>query len=175
MDKEIASFGTGCFWCTEAIFKQLKGVGKVVSGYSGGEVPNPTYEEVCSGKTGHAEIIQVTFEPKIISYKILLEVFWKVHDPTTLNRQGADVGTQYRSVIFYHSEEQKKEAEKSKIEAQKLFKDPIVTKIEPFTNFYPAEDYHQEFYLKNADQPYCRIVIDPKLQKFKKNFQNLLA
>ena len=158
--REIATFGAGCFWCVEAIFKQLKGVEKVVSGYSEG-----------------AEVIQVTFNPQIISYKNLLEVFWKVHDPTTLNRQGPDVGTQYRSVIFYHSDEQKNQAEESKktLEKQKFYKDPIVTKIVPFENFYLADEYHQEYYLRNSDQPYCRIVIDPKIQKFKKDFSHLLA
>ena len=145
-----------------------------ISGYSGSTKPNPTYEEVCSGSTGHAEVIQVTFDPNIISYKNLLEVFWKVHDPTALNKQGQDTGTQYRSVIFYHDEEQKKLAEESKKRAQKLYQDPIVTKIEPFTNFYPAEGYHQQYYQRNPDQPYCRIIIDPKIQKFKKDFQNLL-
>lgn len=150
MQKEIAIFGAGCFWCTEAIFKQLRGVEKVVSGYSGG-----------------AEVVQITFNPEIISYKNLLEVFWHVHDPTTLNRQGNDIGPEYRSVIFYQNEEQKHEAEKSK-------KETAVTEIIPFESFYPAENYHQDYYLKNPSQPYCRLVIDPKLQKFKKEFQNLL-
>ncbi len=172
--KEVAIFGTGCFWCTEAIFKQLKGVEQIVSGYSGGNIPNPTYQAVCSGTTGHAEVIQITFDPKIITFQNLLEVFFSAHDPTTLNRQGNDVGSQYRSVIFYHDENQKKMAEESKNKTQKLYKDPIVTKIEPFSNFYKAEDYHQEYYLRNTDQPYCRIVIDPKIQKFKKDFQHLL-
>lgn len=171
---EIATFGSGCFWCTEAIFQQLKGVESAVSGYSGGMVKNPTYKEVTTGNTGHAEVIQVTFNPKIISFKELLEVFWKTHDPTTLNRQGADVGTQYRSVIFYHNPEQKKLAEeyKKKLDEANIFKNPIVTEITEFKTFYKAEDYHQEYYDNNKAQPYCNFVITPKIEKFKKVFKN---
>ena len=173
---QVATFGEGCFWCTEAVFQRLNGVVKVESGYSGGTVPNPTYDAVCTGKTGHAEATQITFDPKIISFKELLEVFWKTHDPTTLNRQGADVGTQYRSVIFYHNDEQKKLAEeyKQKLEAEKIWKDPIVTEISPFKNFYKAEDYHQDYYNRNGSQPYCTFVITPKIEKFEKVFKNKL-
>lgn len=174
MAKETATFGAGCFWCTEAIFKELKGVEKVIPGYAGGTMPNPTYAEVCSDTTHHAESVQVTFDPKVISYKDLLNVFWSVHDPTTLNRQGNDVGTQYRSVIFYHNENQKQEAEQSKLEAQKFWKDPIVTPIVPFTNFYPAEDYHKDYYQKNPDAPYCQVVINPKLTHFREKFKDKL-
>ncbi len=173
---ETATFGTGCFWCTETIFEKLKGVESAVSGYSGGTKENPTYKEVCTGNTGHAEVIQVTFDPSIISFKDLLEVFWKTHDPTTLNRQGEDVGTQYRSVIFYHNDEQKKVAEeyKTKLESAKVFKDPIVTEITKFKNFFPAENYHQDYYEQNKSQPYCSFVITPKVEKFKKVFHDKL-
>ena len=173
---QVTTFGEGCFWCTEAVFQRLNGVVKVESGYSGGTVPNPTYDAVCTGKTGHAEATQITFDPKIISFKELLEVFWKTHDPTTMNRQGADVGTQYRSVIFYHNEEQKKLAEeyKQKLEAEKIWKDPIVTEISPFKNFYKAEDYHQDYYNRHGSQPYCTFVITPKIEKFEKVFKNKL-
>lgn len=174
MDKETVTFGTGCFWCTEAIFKQLKGVEKVTSGYAGGIVPNPNYGEVVSGTTGHAEVVQITFNPQVISYQDLLNVFWSVHDPTTLNRQGPDVGTQYRSVIFYHDDEQKKLAEKSKLEAQKLWQDPIVTQIAPFTNFYLAESYHQDYSKKNPHASYCQLVISPKLAYFREKFKDKL-
>ncbi len=169
---EVATFGAGCFWCTEAVFQKLKGVVKVESGYTGGTVPNPSYEAVCTGKTGHAECTQITYDPKIISYKELLEVFWKTHDPTTLNRQGADTGTQYRSVIFYHNDEQKQLAEKYKneLESAKIWSDPIVTEISQFKKFYKAEDYHQDYYNKNGNQPYCSFVITPKIEKFKKVF-----
>ena len=172
---ETATLAGGCFWCMEAIFKRLKGVKKVVSGYTGGNMEKPSYEQVSSGSTGHAEAIQITFDPKIITYKKLLDVFWHLIDPTTLNKQGADVGEQYRSVIFYHDEKQKKEAEESKkkLEESKYYQDPIVTKIEPFTNFYPAEDYHQNYYENHADQPYCKIVIDPKIQKLMLNYPRL--
>lgn len=171
---EIATFGSGCFWCTEAIFQQLKGVESAISGYSGGNVKNPTYNEVCSGQTGHAEVIQVKFNPEIITYTELLEVFWQTHNPTTLNRQGADVGTQYRSVIFYHSNEQKKLAEtlKRKLDEAKIYNDPIVTDITEFDTFYKAEEYHQEYYDNNKAQPYCNFVITPKLDKFKKVFKD---
>ena len=163
--REKATFGAGCFWCIEAVFERLEGVHSVVSGYAGGASPNPTYKEVCAGKSGHVEIAQVTFDPKKISFEQLLEVFWKAHDPTTLNRQGADIGTQYRSVIFYSDEKQKITAEISKREAAKLFDDPIVTAIEPLTRFYEAEAYHQDYYSNNANAPYCRFVIKPKLEK----------
>lgn len=173
---ETATFGAGCFWCVEAIFQDLKGVQSVKSGYSGGHVKNPSYKEVCTGSTGHAEVTQIEFDPSVISFEDLLYVFWRTHDPTTLNRQGADVGSQYRSVIFYHSDKQKEIAEKSKKEtdASDLYSDPIVTQIEPFAEFYPAEDYHQDYYNLNPNQPYCRLVIDPKVQKFKKKFKDKL-
>ena len=173
---DTATFGTGCFWCTEAIFERLKGVIKVTSGYGGGNVPNPTYEEVSTGTTGHAECCQVVFDPSKISYDELLEVFWKTHDPTTLNRQGNDVGTQYRSVIFYHSPEQKEKAEhyKTELDTSGAYSKPIVTAIEPYKNFYSAEDYHQQYYEYNGGQMYCRLVIAPKLDKFEKVFKNKL-
>jgi len=173
---ETATFGSGCFWCTEAIFDRVKGVQSVESGYSGGSVPDPSYEAVCTGKTGHAEVIQVKYDPKITSYDELLEIFWKTHDPTTLNRQGADVGTQYRSVIFYHNDEQKEKAEyyKSKLESSKVWDNPIVTEITPMKKFYKAEDYHQEYYEKNPYQGYCSFVITPKVEKFEKVFKDKL-
>ncbi len=173
---DTATFGSGCFWCTEAIFEQLNGVVEVVSGYSGGTVPNPTYKQVTTGTTGHAEVCQITYDPQIISYDELLEVFWSTHDPTTLNRQGNDVGTQYRSVIFYHNENQKELAEKykRKLDEAKIFPNPIVTEISPFTNFYKAEDYHQNYYELNPEQAYCSFVITPKVEKFKKIFKNKL-
>jgi peptide-methionine (S)-S-oxide reductase len=173
---DTASFGTGCFWCTEAIFQRLNGVIKVSSGYSGGSVPNPTYEEVSTGTTGHAECCQIIYDPSVISYDELLEVFWKTHDPTSLNRQGNDVGTQYRSVIFYHSEEQKEKAEhyKAALNDTGAFNKPIVTSIEPFKNFYSAEDYHQKYFEYNPGQMYCRLVIAPKVEKFEKVFKNKL-
>jgi peptide-methionine (S)-S-oxide reductase len=169
---ETATFGSGCFWCTEAIFLNVDGVHKVESGYAGGKVKNPTYKEVCSGLTGHAEVIQIKYDPKVISYKDVLEIFWKTHDPTTLNRQGADEGTQYRSVIFYHNEEQKRLAEfyKKKLDDEGVFNDPIVTEISPLTNYSKAEDYHQNYYNLNSSAPYCSYVIQPKLEKFKKVF-----
>ena len=173
---EKATFGSGCFWCTEAVFERLNGVKKVVSGYAGGTVENPTYEEVCSGTTGHAEVTQITYDPKIISYDELLEVFWKTHNPTTLNRQGNDVGTQYRSVIFYHSEEQKQLAEKYKEELNKsgAWDRPIVTEISLLTNFFSAEGYHQDYYKNNPNQGYCAFVIAPKVEKFEKVFKDKL-
>jgi len=173
---DTATFGNGCFWCTEAIFQQLEGVIRVTSGYSGGKVPNPTYEQVCSKTTGHAECLNIIYDPKKISFDELLEVFWKTHDPTTLNRQGADVGTQYRSVVFYHDEEQKAKALKYKTELDKsgAFDNPIVTTLEPFTVFYPAEDYHQNYYNNNTSQGYCQFVIRPKLEKFEKVFKSKL-
>jgi peptide-methionine (S)-S-oxide reductase len=173
---DTATFGTGCFWCTEAIFQQLEGVEKVTSGYSGGTVANPTYEQVCSKTTGHAECLNIMYDPKKISFDELLEVFWQTHDPTMLNRQGADVGTQYRSVIFYHNEEQRAKAAKYKTELDKsgAFDNPIVTTLEPFTVFYPAEDYHQNYYNNNTGQGYCQFVIRPKVEKFEKVFKSKL-
>ena len=173
---EKATFGGGCFWCTEAQFQYLDGVTKVESGYAGGTVANPTYEEVCSGTTGHAEVIQVTYDPSKITYDELLEAFWQSHDPTQLNRQGNDVGTQYRSVIFYHNEDQHKKAEyyKEKLAQSGAFDKPIVTEIAPLNNFYEAEDYHQNYYNQNGSQPYCYYVIKPKLEKFKKVFKDRL-
>ena len=172
----VATFGSGCFWCTEAVFQNVEGVEKVESGYSGGKVKNPTYKEVCSGLTGHAEVIQVHYDTAKVSYEELLEIFWKTHDPTTLNRQGADEGTQYRSVVFYHNEEQKKLAEKYKAELDKsgAFDNPIVTEISPYTEFYKAEDYHQNYYNLNGNAPYCSYVIQPKLEKFRKVFKHKL-
>lgn len=169
-------FAGGCFWCTEAIFSELKGVEKVVSGYSGGKVPNPTYNQVCTGSTGHAECTRITYNPEQITFAALLEVFWMTHDPTTLNRQGADSGTQYRSAIFYSDEDQKQEAiaYKAKLEKEKIWENPIVTEITKFEKFYPAEDYHQEYYQNNPNQGYCRIVITPKIEKFKKIFADKL-
>jgi peptide-methionine (S)-S-oxide reductase len=173
---ETATLGGGCFWCVEAIYQDLDGVEKVVSGYAGGSVENPTYQQVCNGTTGHAEVIQVTFDPAVISFKDILYVFFRTHDPTTLNRQGADVGTQYRSAIFYHDEEQQNVAERvlAEIDATDLWPNPIVTEISPFTEFYVAEDYHQNYYKSNRNQPYCRAVIDPKVRKFRKSFKNKL-
>ncbi len=175
-DLETATFGAGCFWCTEAIFQQVKGVISVSSGYSGGKIKNPSYKEVCMGTTGHAEAIQITFNPKVVSYKDLLEIFWQTHDPTTLNKQGADEGTQYRSAIFYHSEEQRTLAEKYKkeLDASKAFANPIVTEITAYTNFYKAEEYHQNYFNLNGSQPYCSYVIQPKLDKFRKVFHTKL-
>ena len=167
---EVATLGGGCFWCLEAVYEEMRGVEKVESGYSGGKVPNPTYRQVCSETTGHAEVVQVTFDPEVVSYGEILEVFFSIHDPTTLNRQGADVGTQYRSAIFYHDEEQKRVAEEviSQIESAGVWDDPIVTEVTPFGEFYVAEDYHQEYFRRNAYQPYCQVVIAPKVAKFRK-------
>ena len=172
MSLEVATLGGGCFWCLEAVFDKLKGVLRVESGYSGGTVPNPTYKQVCTGMTGHAEVVQITFDPAVITFRELLEVFFDIHDPTTLNRQGADVGTQYRSVIFYHSDAQKATAEDliAELEAARVWKSPIVTEVTPFAVFYKAEDYHQEYYHQNQQQPYCRAVIAPKLAKFAQHF-----
>ena len=168
----IATFGNGCFWCTEAIFQQLKGVSEVLPGYTGGAVKNPSYKEVCTGTTGHAEVIQITFDPSVISYRELLDVFFYTHDPTTLNRQGADVGTQYRSAIFYHSDAQKKDAETilAQLTAEEVYGDPIVTEITAADVFYQAEDYHKNYYNNNKNQGYCRAVINPKLDKFMKKY-----
>ncbi|MFN0199201.1 MAG: peptide-methionine (S)-S-oxide reductase MsrA [Planctomycetaceae bacterium] len=172
----LATFGSGCFWCTEAVFKELNGVEKVVSGYTGGTVLNPTYKQVCTGLTGHAEVIQVTYDPSKVTYEELLEVFWKTHDPTTLNRQGNDAGTQYRSAIFTHDDKQRELAEKYMKELDKsaIFDDPIVTQIEPIGEFYPAEDYHQDYFALNPDQPYCMYVTAPKVEKFRKVFRDKL-
>jgi len=174
--QEIATLAGGCFWCLEAVFDDLGGVEDVISGYAGGPVPNPTYKMVCSGTTGHAEVVQVAFDPNVISYRDLLKVFFAIHDPTTLNRQGADVGTQYRSAIFYHSEEQKKTAEDviRELSAEKLWDDPIVTEVAPLKKLYPAEMYHQEYFRRNPDQAYCRMVIAPKVAKFRKTYLDRL-
>lgn len=171
-----ATFGNGCFWCTEAVFQQLEGVTAAVSGYAGGHVKNPSYEEVCTGSTGHAEVLQITYDPEVISYQELLEVFWRTHDPTTLNRQGNDVGTQYRSVIFYHDEAQKAAAEASKAAAEEsgLWADPIVTEIVPLHHYYPAEDYHQNYFRTHPGQPYCQFVVGPKVGKFRQAFAQKL-
>ena len=173
---ETATFGAGCFWCVEAVFQQLEGVKTVVSGYTGGKVENPTYQQVSAGTSGHAEVIQLTYDPKVVTFPELLEVFWQTHDPTTLNRQGADVGTQYRSAVFYHTPEQKTLAEqyKRELDAASAFNSPIVTEIVPVGNFYKAEDYHQNYYNLNSSQPYCSYVITPKLEKLKKVFKDKL-
>jgi peptide-methionine (S)-S-oxide reductase len=168
---ETATLGGGCFWCTEAIFQMLPGVKSVTSGYAGGAKVNPTYQDVCSGDTGHAEVIQIEFDPTVVSYDKILSTFWEAHDPTTLNRQGADHGTQYRSIILYNSEAQKLAAEKSKAEAQKQLSKPIVTEIVPLKAFYKAEGYHQDYFRSNSDQPYCRFVIQPKVDKFEKKLK----
>lgn len=174
MNKEVATFANGCFWCTEAIFKRLKGVISVKPGYSGGIVDNPSYDQVCSGETGHAEALQIEFDSSIISFEELLDVFWYTHDPTTLNRQGNDVGTQYRSAIFWHDQKQKEIALKSKesLEKQDVYRDPIVTEIIPFTNFYEAENYHKDYFERNKDYPYCRFVIDPKVKKLLEKYSS---
>lgn len=175
-DLQLATFGAGCFWCTEAVFLNVQGVTKVESGYSNGTVKNPTYREVCTGLTGHAEVTQITFDPKQVTFEELLEVFWNTHDPTTLNRQGADEGTQYRSAVFYHNDEQKKlaEAYKKQLDESKVFRNPIVTEISPLKSFYKAEDYHQNYYALNPNQGYCQYVIRPKVEKFKKQFASKL-
>lgn len=167
---QTATLGGGCFWCLEAVYNELQGVEKVVSGYAGGKIPNPSYKLVCTGLTGHAEVVQVTFDPNVVSFQDLLRVFFTIHDPTTLNRQGADVGTQYRSVIFYHDDGQKQDAEAvmAEIAKENIWRDRIVTELTPAGKFYPAEDYHQEYYANNASQPYCQVVIAPKLNKFRK-------
>ena len=175
-NSRLATFGSGCFWCTEAIFMRLTGVEEVISGYSGGSVENPTYEQVSTGNTGHAESIQITYDPAKVSYDDLLEVFWKTHDPTTKDRQGYDIGPQYRSVVFYHDAEQKKLAEsyKNKLEDEGIWNRPIVTEIEAFTKFWPAESYHQDYYDNNPTKRYCTVVITPKIEKFKKIFKDRL-
>ena len=169
--RDVATLGGGCFWCLEAVFQDLRGVERVESGYAGGRVPNPSYEQVCTGTTGHAEVVQVAFDPEVLSFRDLLQIFFEIHDPTTLNRQGADVGTQYRSAIFYHSPEQKAAAEKviAELNAAGVWPAPIVTEVVPLTAFYPAEKYHQEYYRRNPNQPYCRAVISPKVDKFRKH------
>lgn len=175
MSNQIATVGGGCFWCTEAIFQEVRGVSQVVSGYTGGNAPGkPTYREICSGLTGHAEVVQLTFDPKIISYEEILIIFMTTHDPTTLNRQGADVGTQYRSAIFYHDETQKQIAENVILELQSYFEQPIVTQIEALTQFHEAEAYHQNYYRENKEQSYCSFVITPKLAKFRKMYAEKL-
>lgn len=173
----IATFGAGCFWCVEACFSEMKGVKQVLSGYMGGSTQNPTYKDVCTGTTGHAEVAQIIFDPSIISYEELLEVFWFVHDPTTLNRQGNDVGTQYRSVVFYHSEQQKELAEfyKKKLDESGAYSNRIVTEISPAAEFYVAEDYHQGYFKDNPNQPYCSAVVRPKVEKFRKAFAEKLV
>jgi peptide-methionine (S)-S-oxide reductase len=173
---EVATLGGGCFWCVEAAFDEIRGVVKVESGYSGGEVTSPTYEQVCTGATGHAEVVQVTFDPNIISFKEVLEIFFTAHDPTTLNRQGADVGSQYRSVIFYHNEKQKEIAELviEELDAEKLWDSPIVTQVEPFKNFYKAEEYHRRYFSRHPEAAYCRVVIAPKIVKLRKKYREKL-
>ena len=175
-DKEVATLAGGCFWCLEAVFKDLRGVHRVVSGYSGGSVVNPTYNQVCSGTTGHAEVVQVTFDPQAVTFREILEVFFTIHDPTTLNRQGADVGTQYRSAIFYHSPAQRETAEQviADLTAEQLWRDPVVTELVPFAEFYAAEDYHQDYFERNPYQPYCMAVVAPKVAKFRKKFLDRL-
>ena len=172
MSNEVATLAGGCFWCLEAVFEQLRGVEKVESGYAGGAAPTPTYQQVCSGRTGHAEVVQVTFDPQIVSYQEILDVFFATHDPTTLNRQGADVGTQYRSAIFYHTPEQKEVAERriAELNAAKIWDAPLVTEVAPFTAFHRAEDYHQGYFRDNPYQPYCQAVVSPKVAKFRKQF-----
>ncbi|MCA3748221.1 MAG: peptide-methionine (S)-S-oxide reductase MsrA [Rubrobacter sp.] len=175
---ETATLGGGCFWCVEAVFKELRGVERVEPGYSGGHVENPTYEQVCTGRTGHAEVVQVKFDPRQISYREILEVFFSVHDPTTKDRQGPDVGPQYRSVIFYHDEEQRRTAEEviSELEARRVWERPIVTELAPFTAFYPAEEYHRDYFRRNPGQPYCQVIIAPKVAKFREeHLQKLKA
>ncbi|HUE76292.1 MAG TPA: peptide-methionine (S)-S-oxide reductase MsrA [Chloroflexota bacterium] len=170
--EELATLGGGCFWCLEAVYEQLKGVSKVVSGYAGGKHPNPTYEEVCSGGTGHAEVVQITFDPAVISYRDLLDVFFTIHDPTTPNRQGHDIGTQYRSIIMYHSAEQKAVAEQTiqRMSAEGLWKMPIVTEVQPLTKFFPGEEYHQQYFQRNPAQSYCQFVVAPKVAKARQHF-----
>ena len=173
---EVATLGGGCFWCLEAVYQELEGVNRVRSGYAGGRVPNPSYEEVCSGTTGHAEVVQVEFDPQILSFREILEVFFTVHDPTTLNRQGHDVGTQYRSVILYHSPVQEKVARDvmAELEEEAVWDDPLVTELVPLEVFYPAEDYHDDYFRRNPNQPYCRAIINPKVAKFRERFRRKL-
>jgi len=172
MDREVATLGGGCFWCLDAVYRQLRGVVKVESGYAGGTKPNPTYRDVCSGQTGHAEVVQITFDPSLIAYRDLLDVFFTIHDPTTKDRQGGDIGSQYRSIILTHADDQARVAREAvaEVEAEKLYDDPIVTEIEPLTTFYSAERYHQDYFADNARQPYCQAVIAPKVAKFRQKF-----
>ncbi|PKN73991.1 MAG: peptide-methionine (S)-S-oxide reductase [Deltaproteobacteria bacterium HGW-Deltaproteobacteria-10] len=174
--QEIITVGGGCFWCTEAIFREIRGVEKAESGYAGGSIVNPTYVDVCTGRTGHAEVVQITFNPAVISLEKILKIFFATHDPTTLNRQGADIGTQYRSIIFYNNKQQKAVIDKVIAELKKLkaYKDPLVTEVVPFASFYRAEDYHQNYFQRNPEQSYCRIIINPKLEKFRKVFRDNL-
>jgi peptide-methionine (S)-S-oxide reductase len=170
--RELATLAGGCFWCLEAVYEELRGVERVVSGYAGGSRPDPTYEEVCAGTTGHAEVVQLTFDPRAVTYRELLEVFFTIHDPTTLNRQGADVGTQYRSAVFYHTPEQRETAAQviRELTEARVWDDPIVTEVVPLDKFYPAEDYHQGYFRRNPSQPYCRVVVAPKVSKFRQKF-----
>ena len=172
MDREVATLGGGCFWCLDAVYRQLRGVEKVESGYAGGTKPNPTYRDVCGGQTGHAEVVQITFDPSLIAYRDLLDVFFTIHDPTTKDRQGGDIGSQYRSIILTQSDDQARVAREAvaEVEAEKLYDDPIVTEIEPLTTFYSAERYHQDYFADNARQPYCQAVIAPKVAKFRRKF-----
>jgi peptide-methionine (S)-S-oxide reductase len=174
--RETATLGGGCFWCLEAVYDDLRGVESVVSGYAGGRVPHPSYEAVCAGTTGHAEVVQITFDPAEVTFRELLDVFFTIHDPTTLNRQGADVGTQYRSAIFYHDDEQRRTAQQAirDLEAEAVWGSPVVTKVEPLTEFYPAEDYHQEYFARNPRAGYCQVVIEPKVSKFRKQYLSRL-
>jgi peptide-methionine (S)-S-oxide reductase len=176
-DLDIATLGGGCFWCLEAVYSELKGILKVESGYAGGEVKNPTYEEVCSDETGHAEVVQLTYDRGVITYREILQVFFSVHDPTTLNRQGADVGSQYRSVIFYHDENQKRVAKEviKEIQDQEIWGKPLVTELVPYTEFYKAEEYHQNYFKNNSEQPYCQVVVAPKVAKFRKQYFDKLS
>lgn len=176
-EREVATLGGGCYWCLDAVYRQLRGVEQVVSGFSGGAKPNPSYREVCTGRTGHAEVVQITFDPSVISYRDLLDVFFTIHDPTTVDRQGGDIGPQYRSVIFYDSPEQERTAREAiaTVEAEKIWDDPIVTQLEPLRAFYPAEEYHQDYFANNPRQPYCQAVIAPKVAKFRKKFLERLA
>lgn len=171
------TLGGGCFWCVEAVYKELRGIHQIISGYAGGDLPNPTYQQICTGQTGHAEVIQLTFDADVISFQEILEIFWATHDPTTLNRQGNDVGTQYRSVIFYHDDEQKRIAAEAKAttDASNLWPNPIVTEISPLPTFYPAETYHQDYFANNPYQPYCMVVINPKISKVRRKFKEKLA
>ena len=176
-EREVATLGGGCFWCLDAVYRDVRGVESVVSGYAGGQTPRPSYEQVCSGRTGHAEVVQITFDPKVVSYRELLEIFFTIHDPTTPNRQGADVGTQYRSIVLYHSPEQQQTAKEviAELQAKRVWDAPIVTQIEPLEAFYRAEDYHQNYFARNPNQPYCQIVISPKVAKFRQKYLARLA
>ena len=176
VEREVATLAGGCFWCVETVFNDLQGVESAISGYSGGAMPNPSYTQVCTGTTGHAEVVQVTFDPSVVSFREILEVFFTIHDPTTLNRQGNDMGTQYRSAIFYHTPEQKATAEEviREFTVARMWGNPIVTEVAPFTAFYPGEDYHQRYFEHNPDQPYCRVVVAPKVAKFRKQYLSRL-